>query len=152
MSKYEANVDMARRRQAQREASALLRQTNPAHRLRLRMQDMLLKHAWIREELPWKTHTPILYPEKVEHECSSCVVTRHGGFKMWWKRNPRPDQDDNELYKCHKCYFTGPEAMPEGYEDIKEPITRALKARKIELDGPNSIPQKKKQGRPRRPS
>ena len=103
------------------------------------------------KKLPWKTHTPILYPEKVEHECSKCVVTRHGGFKMWWKRKSGPDQDDNELYECHKGYFTGPEAMPEGYEDIE--TQKALRKRKIELDGFDPVPQRKRKvGRPRRPS
>lgn len=148
LPQYEGSLDMVRHWQAQREAIALLRQTKPAHRLRLRMQDVVSKHAWIREELPWKTHIPILYPEKVDHKCSKCVVTRHSGFKMWWKRKPRPDQDDNELYECHKCYFTGPEAMPEGFEDVE--TQKALRKRKIELDGFDPVPQReRKVGRPR---
>lgn len=143
-AKRKPNLDMDRQRQLQREAMSRLMQTNPAYKLRATMQNLVLRNPWVREELPWKTHTPILYPAKIEHKCAKCVVTRHGGNKMWWKRKLDLDPDDNELYECHKCYFTGSEAMPEGYEDIKEVTLTALKKRKIELDGPHSIPQQKK--------
>lgn len=40
--------------------------------------------------------------------------------------------------------------MPEGYEDIKEPTHTALRARKIELDGLDPVPQQKRRiGSPR---
>jgi hypothetical protein len=38
-----------------------------------------VSHAWFRECLPWKSHMPILYKVSVQHTCSSCVVSRHGG-------------------------------------------------------------------------
>jgi hypothetical protein len=42
------------------------------------------KHfAWFSESLPWKSHVPIRYEEKVQHKCAKCVLTKHGGFKVW---------------------------------------------------------------------
>ena len=38
---------------------------------------------------------------------------------------------EDEKYLCHKCYITGPEAMPEGYEDVR--TVAELRARKEEL-------------------
>jgi hypothetical protein len=44
----------------------------------------------------------------------------------------QPEQGpEEEKYLCQKCYLTGPEAMPEGYEDVTN-ITE-LRARKKEL-------------------
>lgn len=139
--------DLNRRRQQIREALTRRKQTDRAYKLRITIQSLLLQHSWLREHLPWKTHTPILYPEKVDHKCAKCIVTRHGGFKMCWKRKTDLDQDVNEIYLCHKCYFTGSEAMPEGYEDIEEPTVKKLKVRKLELDGPDSIPARRKKTR-----
>lgn len=75
---------------------------------------------------------------------SKDVVTRPGGFKMWWKRKTDSAQDDNELYPCHKCYSTDSEAMPEDYEDVEESTITTLRARRIEINGPDSIPQRKR--------
>lgn len=146
-TRHGAKIDSNQRRQQQRETVARRRQTDPAFKLRSRMHNLVLTSAWVRELLPWRTHTPILYPEKVEHTCAKCLVTRHSGFKMWWKRKTDLDQDDNEIYLCHKCYFTGSEAMPEGYEDIEEPTIKTLKSRKIGLDGPDSMPATEKKTR-----
>jgi hypothetical protein len=65
-----------------------------------------------------------------------------GGAKLWWKKRAAPDQDDHE-YECNHCYMTGLDKLPEGYEDITDVSYTALKARKIELDGPDSVPEPK---------
>jgi hypothetical protein len=59
---------------------------------------------------------------------------------LWWRKITLPGQND-QSYECHRCHFTGFEKLPEGYEDIKEISYKALKARKIELDGPDSVPE-----------
>ena len=56
---------------------------DPRHKLRKRMHDLAMAHAWFREKLPWKSHVPIRYDEKVQHSCEKCIVTRFGGFKLW---------------------------------------------------------------------
>ncbi|KAI5275849.1 hypothetical protein E4T47_01275 [Aureobasidium subglaciale] len=80
--------------------------------------------------------------------CGKCLVSRHGGVKVWWREeqyqgedNAKQDLedqgqageagDDGNKYLCHSCYFTGPEAMPEGYEDLLK-ITD-IKTRKKQL-------------------
>ncbi|KEQ84474.1 hypothetical protein M438DRAFT_318905 [Aureobasidium pullulans EXF-150] len=86
---------------------------NPRFKLHHKMDILSRQSQWARECLPWKSHTPVLYDKKVEHICSSCLVSRHGGAKLWWKRH------DGEAYKCVRCYFKSPDPMPEGYEDCK---------------------------------
>ncbi|CAD0096959.1 unnamed protein product [Aureobasidium vineae] len=88
-----------------------------AYRLRKRMHDMLSRHAWARYRLPWKSYVPVLYEKKVRRDCEGCLVSRHGGVKLWWESKDAKDQSDQK-YLCHKCYFTGPEALPKGYEDV----------------------------------
>jgi hypothetical protein len=125
---------MAAKRERQRVLS------DPAHALNRAIPQWIRRHQWIRESLPWKTHLPIVYPEKVNHECSKCLVTRHGGAMLWWQKK-RADPGQDESYECHRCYFTGFDKLPEGYEDIPKVACSALRARKIELDGPGSIPK-----------
>ncbi|KAI5209699.1 hypothetical protein E4T38_02238 [Aureobasidium subglaciale] len=108
--------------------------SDPLYVLRNRVH-MLVQHAWAMEDLPWKTHVPVLYEQRVQHKCGKCLVSRHGGVKMWWReKQPQGEEngkqdledqgqaaeagDDGNKYLCHSCHFTGPEAMPEGYEDL----------------------------------
>ena len=125
-------------------------QIDPAFALVRRSPTWITRHQWVRENLPWKTHYPVCYPEKVEHDCTKCLISRYGGAKLWWKKRIDPGQDDRESYQCHRCYFTGFDKLPEGYEDIPRVSIKALRARKIELDGPDSIPDFR--GRPRKPT
>jgi hypothetical protein len=61
-----------------------------------------------------------------------------------WKQRQRVDdkqsagnqqkqeqENQGERYLCNKCYMTGPEAMPEGYEDVTN--LRDTRARMKEL-------------------
>jgi hypothetical protein len=36
----------------------------------------IMRHQWVRHSLPWKTHVPLYHSEKVEHECTKCLITR----------------------------------------------------------------------------
>lgn len=118
------------------------RMQDPAYALYQAVRIWIRRHQWVRDSLPWKSHLPILYPEKVKHECSKCFLTRFGGAKLWWRKKTLPGQND-QSYECHRCHLTGFEKLPEGYENIKEISYTALKARKIELDGPDSVPEPK---------
>ena len=99
---------------------------DPARRLRLTIGDVVRRHDWVRERLPWKTHTPVVYQEKVQHTCSTCLIPRYGGVaKLWWASH------DGEHYQCNACYFKNSDFMPKGYEDI---TSRAeLRKRRDEL-------------------
>jgi DNA-directed RNA polymerase subunit M/transcription elongation factor TFIIS len=118
-------------------------QSDPAYLLNRRIPLILRRHQWLRESVLWKTHLPIIYDEKVHHECSKCLVTRWGGAKLWWQKK-RTETDEPESYECHRCYFTGFDKLPKGYEDIPKAACSALKARKIELDGLDSISEHRK--------
>lgn len=43
------------------------------------------RHSWVRQKLPWKTHMPEVYGEKVEHRCTGCTFVRKNGSKLWWR-------------------------------------------------------------------
>ncbi|KAI5250259.1 hypothetical protein E4T43_00234 [Aureobasidium subglaciale] len=105
------------------------RASDPAYVLRDRVHH-LVQYAWARKDLPWKTHQ----------------MWQMLGVKVWWRekqyqgedngKQDLEDQgqageagDDGNKYLCHSCYFTGPEAMPEGYEDLLK-ITDIKKRKK----------------------
>jgi hypothetical protein len=59
----------------------------------------------------WKTHVPMIYPQKVVKTCSACGKTRFAGARLWWKRLG--------LYECHTCYTADvSRAMPRGFENF----------------------------------
>jgi hypothetical protein len=86
-------------------------------------------HAWVREELPWKSHRPVLYTSPVQHRCESCGLTRRSGLRLVWQSIAQPD-----LYSCHTCYLKQDlgACMPEGYEDVRD--LRELARRKKESE------------------
>jgi len=82
---------------------------------------------WIREQLPWKSYQPVLYPVAVQHHCKGCGVTR-SPIKSWWKSL------NSEDYLCNRCYTTSADwsgIMPKGYEDIE--TIKGLVQRRKEL-------------------
>jgi hypothetical protein len=40
-------------------------------------------YSWLREQLPWKSHQPIYYSQRVEHFCYGCKWTRASGARLW---------------------------------------------------------------------
>lgn len=103
--------------------------TNPMHRLSQLMTKWVKAHSWVREELPWKTHRPVLHTSPVQHRCEGCGLTRLKGLLLVWRSLAQSDS-----YRCHKCYVQqGPEAcMPKGHEDVRR--FKDLIARKHELE------------------
>ena len=90
-------------------------------------------HAWVREELPWKSHRPVLYTSPVQHRCESCGITRRGGLLLVWQSIAQPDS-----YSCQSCYLNQDmeACMPKGYEDVRD--LGELVARKKKLDDQRS--------------
>lgn len=72
--------------EAKRMAHMRRKAEDPLYTLRTRIRTTLATHSWMRESLPWKTHVPVLYEDKVEHNCGKCLVSRHGGLKFWYVR------------------------------------------------------------------
>lgn len=176
-ARYHANVAKARRtarewRQSQRVnnpaaykvwcqknsvASARSQATNPKWKFLQRLHFWCLHYSWVRDELPWETHVPVVYPEKVHKQCFGCDrLKKGGGVRLWWERlcyivsteqtNHVPrwklrsdkNQADQEQYLCNACYVgedTWQHALPKGYEDVR--YLKELAARKKELDGVN---------------
>lgn len=52
-----------------------------------RLHGWCMKYDWVREELPWETHVPVVYSEKVSKQCSGCThYTVAKGLKLWLER------------------------------------------------------------------
>lgn len=91
------------------------------------------RYAWFRQNLPWKSHSPVYHEDRVEHHCEGCDWTRRGGYKLWWKKiQPSSSSEaDVDSWLCSDCYVPKAadwgEAMPRGYENlntIKEVVER----------------------------
>lgn len=104
------------------------------NRQRSKFYGWVTKYRWIREHLPWKSHIPVIYPQRVEHHCTSCEFTRVRGARLWFRSKP-PKTHNTEEYLCYKCYTSNGWAasMPQGYEDVR--TLKDLVARKKQLDG-----------------
>jgi hypothetical protein len=78
-----------------------------------RLQDKS-KTAWARQNLPWKTHLPVIHAEKAYLFYSCCGIRRY--LKSGWQSKTDP----SELL-CQKHYADRgwDAAMPEGYEDAR---------------------------------
>lgn len=86
---------------------------DPEVRFRQWLSNLLRQHAWVRERLPWKHHSPVLYKDKVQHTCNTCLVPRFpGAYRLWWASH------DGKHYQCNACHSHGSNIMPEGYEDV----------------------------------
>lgn len=104
--------------------------------LQRKLYSLCISKAWIREQLPWKTYTPIFYPHSIELHCTGCGRARARGSKLFWLNR------DNEHHLCNGCYAGKgwTDAMPTGYEDCRS--LKDLAARKQQLDGidPTNLP------------
>ncbi|KEQ96394.1 hypothetical protein AUEXF2481DRAFT_636468 [Aureobasidium subglaciale EXF-2481] len=90
-----------------------------------------LNYPWVRDELPWKSHRPILYQERTQHTCFSCQWDRRSGMKLWWKAiGGKGDAG----FLCQTCYARQDwnTAMPTGFEDLRR--LNEIAARKKQLD------------------
>lgn len=79
------------------------------------------RHAWFGQDLPWKSHQPVSYNERIEHYCEGCKWTVKGGRKLWWKQIQSSPTADTDNWLCNACYVPETncrEAMPRGYEDV----------------------------------
>jgi len=88
-----------------------------AYQFVAKFQGWCKRHTWVREQLPWKTHRPVLHDVKVEHHCSGCNWARRGGVKLWFQHLTKPNS-----WLCMSCYWPKGDlgrAMPTGYEDVR---------------------------------
>lgn len=73
-------------RSRKREAYIRHKNRNPHFYTKHRLRKWLHKHAWVRDELDWKAHKPVVSPVKVARTCASCNIEQYGGFQLWWVR------------------------------------------------------------------
>ncbi|KAH0294737.1 hypothetical protein KCU62_g449, partial [Aureobasidium sp. EXF-3399] len=68
-----------------------------------------------REAFEWKTHLPVVYPERVRKTCSTCHAYHAHGARLWWQ-----DLHDPDKFVCQICYTKNgiAAAMPKGHEDF----------------------------------
>jgi hypothetical protein len=103
--------------------------TDPKFRLLKLLSQWVRAHAWVRDELSWKSHRPVVHKRPVQHRCESCGILRRSGLRLFWQSIAQPDS-----YSCHTCYMKRDveACMPEGFEDIR--TFRGLAARKGQLE------------------
>lgn len=102
------------------------------------------KKSWIRQNLPWKSHIPKMYEEKVEHYCTACKFVHKNGYRLWWQHMDQStghkqtnaglgNPSATEQYLCSASYLkTGWEnIIPRGFEDVT--TLKELRARAREL-------------------
>jgi hypothetical protein len=46
----------------------------------------LRRHAWVRDELDWRTHLPAYRDVRVERNCERCNLPPSHGARLWWVR------------------------------------------------------------------
>jgi hypothetical protein len=95
------------------------------------------RYVWVREELPWQSHRPILYDEMTERYYAGCKMTRFGGGRLFWQ-----NMVDHSFF-CTRCYVPSSnldwnKIMPKGYGDIR--TIKALRVRKAQLDASEAPP------------
>lgn len=82
---------------ANRLNQAKLRETSETHRRYSAMSRWARRHTWFREQLPWRSHLPVVFSKRMEHSCASCGTSRLDGTRLWWKSL------GSESYTCHAC-------------------------------------------------
>ncbi|KEQ65927.1 uncharacterized protein M437DRAFT_41166 [Aureobasidium melanogenum CBS 110374] len=99
---------------------------------RYKLHNWVHGHPHVCEDLPWKTHRPVLYNMMTEHYCYGCDVTRIHGQRLWWSLIG--NREDSQSWLCHGCYARSgwTDIMPKGYEDIR--TWKDLAKRKRQLD------------------
>ncbi|KEQ77444.1 hypothetical protein M436DRAFT_36984 [Aureobasidium namibiae CBS 147.97] len=66
-------------------AAARSRAGDPRFKFRVNLHKCLVSHAWEPEELPWKTHVPMVSAEKVFRQCARCDRSPPGGgLRLWY--------------------------------------------------------------------
>jgi len=68
------------------------------------------------DKYTWKTHTPIRYPDRVEHHCTGCNRDRF--LNTWWKEKSAgpesSEQSGTDRYMCSYCFVNDwPRVVPE---------------------------------------
>jgi hypothetical protein len=114
---------------------ATVAKSDEVHKMRRSLRKWCASYVWVREELPWQSHRPILYDKMTEHYCAGCKTTRFRGGKLFWQNMA------DHSYLCTSCYASNldwSKIMPKGYEDIRD--IKALRARKEQLDASEAPP------------
>lgn len=84
-NKYWKNPEYRRRvNEVSQLRHAEYRKTRELYARRVNLYIWITRYTWFHD-LPWKSHRPLLYPQRTEHTCSSCGKSRSNGAKVWWE-------------------------------------------------------------------
>lgn len=94
------------------------------------------KKTWVREQLPWRTHTPIFNPQSIALHCTGCDQARCGGSRLFWLTH------DSDQYLCNSCYAKRDwtDIMPTGYEDCSSVTEMAARMQQLDGINPKKLP------------
>lgn len=98
-----------RRQQYLRDHSAHDYRQNPSYRRSNLLLSVLRRGRWSKEGWSWKFHTPVITPDRVDHQCTACQ--QHRFLKVWWATKAEPT-----TYMCNLCFASNFDIMvPEGH-------------------------------------
>jgi hypothetical protein len=78
----------------------------------------VLLNRGVADRYTWETHTPIRYPDRVDHHCTGCNRDRF--LNTWWKQKSSrlepSEHSDPDRYMCSHCFANDwPRVVPETY-------------------------------------
>lgn len=94
--KFQRTINAANRRYTQnpehrekvlekmRIKSVQYRAENPQYLIKKALRQWLRDHAWVRDELDWRSHIPVWSDVKIARTCESCSIEQYNGFRLWW--------------------------------------------------------------------
>lgn len=84
LAEAKLNGQFARIREAQAASKKARYQEDPEYRFSRTMNSWLFyQSAESRKALEWKTHLPMIYPEKIRKTCSTCLSYHAHGARLW---------------------------------------------------------------------
>ncbi|KEQ98552.1 hypothetical protein AUEXF2481DRAFT_26919 [Aureobasidium subglaciale EXF-2481] len=112
------------------------RQMLDSHLKWMRLYQWCSRNSWVRDNLPWKTHRPLLYPERTEHQCSDCSIVFKNGFRLWWVET---SSDDIRSYRCGPCHSKNAfeSITPDGFADATTMVQVKAKAKALGIETKN---------------
>lgn len=128
-NKYQNNSEFRSSRQSRDKLrKERLRQTSEVYSRQTLVQSWARRYTWFREQLPWKSHRPILFAQKLKQVCASCRISRSDGSVLWWKKLA-----DSESYTCNGRYTKADwnEVMPEGYGDCRTKVGMVARMKQL---------------------
>ena len=86
-------LEAARARQRQRRRSANDSNLGPKNAF---WKTALRRYAWVRDEIDWRSHMPVLSDVKIHRNCERCSFPPSNGAMLWWVCMPKSTDTTSE--------------------------------------------------------